>query len=126
MALAAEAVRKAEGGIAVVKGGTLLGILPLPIGGLMTPMTAQAVDEKLEELKRLAAGLGVREGIDPFMTLAFVSLPVIPALRLNTCGLIDVERQEILEVSFGETQFGNEKVGGKLYGSGENISPERK
>ena len=58
----------------------------------MTPMTAQAVDEKLEELKRLAAGLGVREGIDPFMTLAFVSLPVIPALRLNTCGLIDVER----------------------------------
>ena len=89
-------------------------------------MTAQAVDEKLEELKRLAAGLGVREGIDPFMTLAFVSLPVIPALRLNTCGLIDVERQEILEVSFGETQFGNEKVGGKLYGSGENISPERK
>ena len=76
MALAAETVRKAQGGIAVVKDGAVLGLLPLPIGGLMNPMAAEAVDEKLEELKRLAAGLGVREGIDPFMTLAFVSLPV--------------------------------------------------
>lgn len=99
MALAAEAVRRAEGGIAVVKDGVLLGLLPLPIGGLMNPMAAEAVDEKLEELKRLAAGLGVRKGIDPFMTLAFVSLPVIPELRLNTCGLIDVQRQEIRDVS---------------------------
>lgn len=99
MALAAEAVRRAEGGIAVVKDGVLLGLLPLPIGGLMNPMEAEAVDEKLEELKRLAAGLGVREGIDPFMTLAFVSLPVIPELRLNTCGLVDVQRQEIRDVS---------------------------
>lgn len=99
MALAAEAVRRAEGGIAVVKDGALLGLLPLPIGGLMNPMAAEAVDEKLEELKRLAAGLGVRQGIDPFMTLAFVSLPVIPKLRLNTCGLIDAQMQEIREVS---------------------------
>jgi len=100
MALAAETVRKAQGGIAVVKDGAVLGLLPLPIGGLMNPMAAEAVDEKLEELKRLAAGLGVREGIDPFMTLAFVSLPVIPKLRLNTCGLIDTQLQEIRAVSF--------------------------
>ena len=100
MALAAETVRKAEGGIAVVKDGVVLGLLPLPIGGLMNPMAAEAVDEKLEELKRLAAGLGVRAGIDPFMTLAFVSLPVIPKLRLNTCGLIDTQLQEIRDVSF--------------------------
>ncbi len=98
MALAAETVRKAQGGIAVVKDGAVLGLLPLPIGGLMNPMAAEAVDEKLEELKRLAAGLGVREGIDPFMTLAFVSLPVIPKLRLNTCGLIDTQLQEIRAV----------------------------
>ena len=100
MALAAETVRKAQGGIAVVKNGAVLGLLPLPICGLMNPMAAEAVDEKLEELKRLAAGLGVREGIDPFMTLAFVSLPVIPKLRLNTCGLIDAQLQEIRAVSF--------------------------
>ena len=100
MALAAETVRRAQGGIAVVKDGAVLGLLPLPIGGLMNPMAAEAVDEKLEELKRLAAGLGVREGIDPFMTLAFVSLPVIPKLRLNTCGLIDTQLQEIRAVSF--------------------------
>ena len=99
MALASDAVRRAEGGIAVVKDGAVLGLLPFPIGGLMNPMAAEAVDEKLEELKRLAAGLGVREGIDPFMTLAFVSLPVIPKLRLNTCGLIDTQLQETRDVS---------------------------
>ena len=64
------------------------------------------------------------------MTLAFVSLPVIPKLRLNTCGLIDTQLQEIRAVSFfiKERQNGtwNEKVGGNLYGSGENISPEGK
>ena len=100
MALAAEAVRRAGGGIAVAADGQVLGILPLPIGGLMTDEDAEAVDEKLERLKATARELGVAQGIDPFMTLAFVSLPVIPQVRLNTCGLVDTEKQERLEVFF--------------------------
>ncbi len=100
MAVAAEAVRQAEGGLAVAKDGEVLGILPLPIGGLMAAEPAEEVDRKLEELKALARELGVPDEIDPFMTLAFVSLPVIPEVRLNTCGLVDVARQKIMDVSF--------------------------
>ena len=100
MAVAAEAVRQAGGGIAVAEEGRLLGLLPLPIGGLMTGETVEAVDEKLEELKALARGLGVGADIDPFMTLSFVSLPVIPEVRLNTCGLVDTVHQKIMNVSF--------------------------
>jgi len=55
------------------------------------------VDERLAELKAQTSSLGIGDSIDPFMTLAFASLPVIPELRLNTYGLIDVEKQEILE-----------------------------
>ncbi len=108
MAVAAEAVRQAGGGIAVAEEGRLLGLLPLPIGGLMTGETVETVDEKLEELKALARKLGVGEDIDPFMTLSFVSLPVIPAVRLNTCGLVDTASQKIMNVSFDAEQAESE------------------
>ncbi|WP_077609698.1 adenine deaminase [Clostridium sp. Marseille-P2415] len=98
MALAGNAVRKNRGGLAVAAGGKVLGELPLPIAGLMSEEPAEWVDEKLEELKARTRELGIGEGIDPFMTLAFASLPVIPKLRLNTYGLIDVEEQKIADV----------------------------
>ncbi len=98
MALAGNTVRKNRGGLAVVADGKLLGELPLPIAGLMSEEPAAWVDERLEELKAQTRKLGIRDSIDPFMTLAFASLPVIPKLRLNTYGLIDVEKQEITEV----------------------------
>ncbi|GLC79489.1 adenine deaminase [Lacrimispora brassicae] len=97
MALAANTVRKNRGGLAVVADGTVLGELSLPIAGLMSEEPAEWVDEKLEELKAQTRDLGIGDSIDPFMTLAFASLPVIPKLRLNTYGLIDVEKQEIVE-----------------------------
>lgn len=96
MALAANQVRDGEGGLAVVQDGAVLGSLPLPIGGLMTHEPAEAVREKLARLKALTRSLGVWKCIDPFMTLAFASLPVIPKLRLNTLGLIDVEQGNIV------------------------------
>lgn len=98
MALAGNTVRKNRGGLAVVADGKLLGELPLPIAGLMSEEPAAWVDERLEELKFQARKLGIGENIDPFMTLAFASLPVIPKLRLNTYGLIDVENQEITDI----------------------------
>lgn len=97
MALAGNVVRKNRGGLAVVADGVVLGELPLPVAGLMSQEPAGWVSEKLEELKVKARELGIRKDIDPFMTLAFASLPVIPKLRLNTYGLIDVEKQEVID-----------------------------
>ena len=100
MALAANTVRENGGGLAVVRDGRVLGELALPIGGLMTPEPVEAVEEKLLHLKAETRKLGIPEFIDPFMTLAFASLPVIPKLRLNTYGLIDTDCQKVVEVTF--------------------------
>ena len=98
MAAAAERVRQLQGGLVVVKDGKVLEELALPIAGLMCPLSCTQAAEKLAALKKAARELGVSDDIDAFMTLAFVSLPVIPRLRLNGLGLIDVERQEIADV----------------------------
>lgn len=97
---AANAVREQKGGIAIARDGKILGELALPIAGLMTPEPIEVVDTKLKHLKFIASQLGVSQGIDPFMTLSFVSLPVIPKLRLNGHGLIDCENQRLTEVTF--------------------------
>ena len=100
IALAAETVRSMQGGLVVVNNGEVLETLALPIAGLISPLPAEEVNSKLKKLKRAASALGVSRDIDPFMTLAFVSLPVIPVLRLNGKGLINVNRQEIVEATF--------------------------
>ena len=100
IAAAAEAVSSMNGGLVVVENGEVLEALPLPIAGLMSPLPVEEVEKKLNALKEAAKRLGVSGDIDPFMTLAFVSLPVIPALRLNGKGLIDVNKQAIVEATF--------------------------
>lgn len=100
IAAAAQAVRDMDGGLVVVKGGKILEALPLPIAGLMSDLPIEEVAARLRSLKAAAKQLGVSDDIDPFMTLAFVSLPVIPTLRLNGKGLIDVEKQKIVELTF--------------------------
>ena len=100
IAVAAEAVREMNGGLVVADGGKVIEALPLPIAGLMSPLSIDEVDKKLNALKAAAKRLGVSGDIDPFMTLAFVSLPVIPVLRLNGKGLIDVNKQAVVEATF--------------------------
>ena len=90
MAIAANCVRKNEGGMATAVGGKVIGELPLPIAGLMSDKNIDEVDTTLEKLKSQARKLGVREGIDPFMTLSFVCLTVLPEIRLTTTGIVDV------------------------------------
>lgn len=102
MALAGQCVKKHGGGLAVVADGEILGSLPLPIAGLMSDRSLEWVDERLESLKAQLRTMGIPNEIDPFMTLAFVSLPVIPKLRLNTYGLIDVEEQKVVDVCIEE------------------------
>lgn len=100
IALAAETVRECEGGLVAVKDGRILECLPLPIAGLMSPLSAEEVDRKLRSLKDAAKALGASDDIDAFMTLAFVSLPVIPKLRLNGKGMIDVIKQQTVDITF--------------------------
>ncbi len=100
MVLAGNKVLENEGGLAIAVDGRVVADLPLVIGGLMADGSAEEVDKKLEHMKEILKSLGVPEDIDGLMTLGFVSLPVIPKLRLNTCGLIDVEQQKCVPVSF--------------------------
>ncbi|MDD7398072.1 MAG: adenine deaminase [Firmicutes bacterium] len=94
MAFAVNEVAKAHGGIVVANGGNTLAKLELPIAGIMSDEPLETINEKLETAKQKAYEIGVNKGIDPFMTLSFMALPVIPKLRLTTRGVIDVEKQK--------------------------------
>ena len=100
MVLAGNTVRKNKGGLAFVLNGRVVGELALPVAGLMSTESAEAVEEKLQALKAALKKAGISEEIDAFMTLSFVSLPVIPKLRLNTYGVLDVEQQTIVPAVF--------------------------
>lgn len=96
IALAMNRVRALKGGMAVAADGQVLAELPLPLGGLFSDRPLEEVNTRLEACKAAAAGLGVQRGVDPFMTLSFMSLPVIPTLRLTTKGVFDVDHMAFL------------------------------
>ena len=89
MLRAVRALESCGGGICVAAENSVF-TLPLPIGGLMCDAAAGEVAARLDELKGIAYLLGVNTNVDPFMSLSFLSLPVIPALRLTTKGLIEI------------------------------------
>ena len=103
MVTAIREIQRIGGGFAIAAGGEVLASLPLPIGGLMTSRAAREVARDNAWLIQTARRLGVGEGCDPLMTLAFLSLPVIPALKLTDRGLVDVEVGKFLPVDAGET-----------------------
>ena len=96
MAAAANRVTANRGGIVVMEDGQLRGEVVLSIAGLMSEDTLENVNRALESAKDAAFALGVSREIDPFMTLSFMSLPVIPTLRLTTRGVIDVLKQQYI------------------------------
>ena len=96
MAFAANRIAENHGGIVVVENGKVISQLPLEIAGLMTAQPLTDVNTQLETAKEAAHRLGVSQDIDPFMTLSFMSLPVIPSLRLTTRGVFDVMTQKYL------------------------------
>jgi adenine deaminase len=96
MALAANHVAQNGGGIAVAVDGTIAASLPLTVAGLMSDRPLAEVDAALDEAKSVARSLGVPKGVDPFMSLSFLSLPVIPSLRVTTRGVFDVDRWQYL------------------------------
>ena len=88
---AVQALIQQEGGIVLVQDEKVLASMPMPIGGIMSDRTGAYVSRQLTDLRSAAFDiLGIRKDIDPIMTLCFMSLPVIPELKLTDLGLFDV------------------------------------
>ncbi len=103
MAFAVEQLIDQRGGIVVTLDHTVLECLPLPIAGLMSDCPAEQVRDRLHRVERCAIEqLGVREALDPIVTLCFMSLPVIPELKLTDRGLFDVTHQRFLSIEAEE------------------------
>lgn len=92
------AVCEAGGGLAVAAAGEAVAALPLPVAGLMSPEPAAAVAAGLAKVTAAARELGAAPQ-HPFMTLSFLALPVIPALRLTDLGLVDVAAQRLVPLA---------------------------
>lgn len=95
MALAANRLSQIEGGFVVVRDGQILAELPLPVAGLMSLDPYESVRDQLIQLRTAAESLGVTLE-EPFLQMAFLALPVIPALKITDRGLVDVNRFEII------------------------------
>jgi len=100
---AVSAVRDMEGGLVVVDGGEVEASLPLPIAGLLSDRSMDEVAELIEEVVGAANSLGSALE-DPFMTLSFLCLPVIPELKLTDRGLVDVNRFDFVPLFVGEDE----------------------
>ena len=96
----AEIIQAMGGGLTVALNGKVLASLPLPIAGLMSEASVAKVNLQLETLHRAAKNLGCKIP-DPFMTLSFLSLPVIPELKITDKGLVDVNQFKFVPL-FGE------------------------
>ncbi|MDJ1018414.1 MAG: adenine deaminase [Paracoccaceae bacterium] len=95
IALAANRLTEIGGGFVVVKDGAVLAELALPLAGLMSDQPFETVHARLADLRGAARSLGVTLE-EPFLQLAFLALPVIPALKITDRGMVDVTRFEII------------------------------
>ncbi len=94
MALAANAILQMGGGNVVVDKGEVVARMALPIAGLMSDFPATETAKFNYHVRKAVHELGAPHNVEPFMNMAFVSLPVIPALKMTTQGLVDVEKFE--------------------------------
>jgi adenine deaminase len=94
---AAVQIVRMQGGLAIVRNEKVISSLPLPIAGLMSDQPVEVVSEKIQELKDAAKSIGSTLN-DPFMTMAFLSLPVIPKLKITDKGLVDVDRFRFIDL----------------------------
>lgn len=100
MLAAARHLMELGGGLAVVAEGRVLADLPLPVAGLLSPAPLEEVAQAHGRLREAYRSLGGTLA-DPFMALSFLSLEVIPALKLTDLGLVDVTRFEVVSL-FGD------------------------
>jgi len=91
-------LKEIGGGLVVVEGDKVVGELALSIGGLMSELKYEQIIKESEKIYKTARGLGITDaGIDPFLTPSFVSLPVIPHIRLLDTGLFDVDTMNFVK-----------------------------
>ncbi len=103
MHLAAKEMKRIQGGIVLVKEGRVEDALPLEIAGIMTAEEPAKVAKTLERMKTKIRAMGLSKKIaDPFVPLSFLSLPVIPELKLTDLGLFDVEKFQHVDITFKE------------------------
>ncbi|MCQ2530553.1 MAG: adenine deaminase [Lachnospiraceae bacterium] len=99
MEAAVNALQKQEGGAVLVKDGQVIESMPLPIAGLMSDQSGEWVNERLTQIHKTAHEvLGINEDVEPVMTLTFMSLAVIPEIRLTDMGLFDVNQFAFISV----------------------------
>jgi adenine deaminase len=92
---AVEEIVRMQGGFMAVQGGKVKAFLPLPVAGLMSLDPAEVVASQMEKIKEAARKLGSPLA-NPFLTLSFLALPVIPELKLTDRGLVDVSAFQII------------------------------
>ncbi len=92
---AAEEIARMQGGFVAVQGGKVKASLPLPVAGLMSLDSAEVVASQMKKIKEAARDLG-SPLTNPFLTLSFLALPVIPELKLTDKGLVDVAQFRII------------------------------
>jgi adenine deaminase len=99
IAFAVERLLEQNGGVCVARNGEVVASMPLPLGGLMSDQSGEWVDRKLTAIHEAAfKELGVNPGIEPVMTLCFMSLAVIPELKLTDMGLFDVGQFKFIPI----------------------------
>ncbi len=98
---AAEEIARMQGGFVAVQGGKVKASLPLPVAGLMSLDSAEVVASQMKKIKEAARDLG-SPLTNPFLTLSFLALPVIPELKLTDRGLVDVSRFQIIPLEASE------------------------
>lgn len=100
MAIAVNEIVRLQGGITIASGGEIKGVLPLPIAGLMSTESMESVSENLSKLRKIAIDtLSIPSSVEPFMTLSFLALPVIPELKITDSGYFDVTNFSFISVS---------------------------
>lgn len=90
-------LKEIQGGYVIASGNHIVDELPLTIGGLMSLDKAASVQKKTSRMVQAARNMGVQEGVDPFITLSFMALTVIPELRLTEAGIFDVSNMKFLQ-----------------------------
>ena len=96
MLKAVKVLKRINGGYVIVKDGEETGVLPLELAGLMSLKSADEFIPELDSIIQKAYEMGVNQNIDPFITLSFMALPVIPEIRITDCGLFDVTKFEFI------------------------------
>ncbi|GLV53365.1 hypothetical protein KDH_02200 [Dictyobacter sp. S3.2.2.5] len=97
MALAVREIERLQGGLVVTANGAVVDNLPLPLGGIVSPLPASEVAQTLERLDHTVAEMGV-EIAHPFGFLSFLALSVVPSLKITDLGVLDVDAWKIVPV----------------------------